>query len=341
MKRRVFLAGLGFAAAAVRASPVPEVARYEGADRAMRLVRGARREGELELYTSLAIDDMVALTTAFEAKYGVRIKVWRGSSESVLQRSVEEARAGRHQVDIFEANAPSLEALHRLGLLQRVRASVHDDLIPAALPPHREWAGSRLNVFVQAYNTKIIRRENLPRSYADLADPRWKGKLGIEDSDKDWFATLVTSMGEATGVELFRRVVRANGISLRKGHTALADLVVSGDVPLALTVYNFTAEQMKRSGAPLDWFLIPPTVARANGLALAKHAQHPNAAMLYYDFILGEEGQRMLLERGFQPASRRRTGPLPVDSLRVVDPALMLDESSKWTQLYHSVFMAR
>ena len=339
MKRRAFLALLGLAAHAAQASPVSDIAQYEGRDRQHRLEQGARREGSvLNIYTSLTVDDMGALNTAFEAKYGIKIRMWRASSEKVLQRVIQEARAGRHEVDIVETNAPPLESMHREGLLQAVRSPVQETLIPAALPSHREWAGSRLNVFVQAYNTDAVRREDLPKTYADLADPRWKGKLGIEASDEDWFATLVGALGEAKGVELFRRVVAANGVSVRKGHTLLTNLVASGDVPLALTVYNFTAEQTKRKGAPFDWFVIPPAIARANGVALARNAQHPHAALLYYDFVLGEDAQRMLVERGFQPASRDLRGPLPVESLRIVDPVTVLDQSDKWTKLYESVF---
>ncbi len=342
MRRRQFLAlcgGLGIAGAA-GATTVSDVAQYDGRDRQHRLEEGARKEGSvLDLYTSLTVDDMAALNTAFEAKHGIRIRMWRASSEKVLQRVVAEARAGRYEVDIIETNSPPLESLHREGLLQAVRSPVHADLIPAALPAHREWAGSRLNVFVQAYNTNAIHKEDLPRSYADLADPKWKGKLGIEASDEDWFASVVAALGgESKGVDLFRRIVAANGISVRRGHTLLTNLVASGEVPLALTVYNFTAEQTKRTGAPFDWFVIPPVVARANGVALAKHARHPNAALLYYDFMLGEQGQALMLERGFQPANANLKGPLPIESLRIVDPALVLDQSDKWTKLYQSVF---
>jgi iron(III) transport system substrate-binding protein len=339
VKRRIFLATILAAAFAANAATVPEVAQYEGRDRQQRLEEGARREGGvLDIYTSLTVEDMGALNTAFEAKYGIRIKMWRASSEKVLQRVVAEARAGRYEVDIIETNSPPLESLHREGLLQAVRSPVHANLIPVALPSHREWAGSRLNVFVQAYNTNAIRKQDLPKSYADLLDPKWKGKLGVEASDEDWFAAVVTALGERSGVELFRGIVATNGISVRRGHTLLTNLVASGEVPLALTVYNFTAEQTRRKGAPFGWFVIPPAVARANGLALAKHAQHPNAALLYYDFILGEDGQRMLVERGFQPANRNLEGPLPIDSLRVVDPDQVLDQSEKWTRLYESVF---
>ena len=342
MSGHAFVAALlaVFASAAGVASPVSDIASYEGADRAQRLAEGARREGGvLNVYTSLTLEDMAALNAAFEAKHGIRIRLWRAASDKVLQRVMSEARAGRHEADIVEAGAPSLERLHREGLLQTVRSPVHGGLIAAALPAHREWAGSRLNVFVQAYNTQALRKADLPRSYADLLDPKWKGKLGIEASDEDWFAVVLSQLGEEKGEKLFRRLVAENGLSVRRGHTLLTNLVASGEVPLALTVYNFTAEQVKRRGAPLDWFAIPPVVARANGLALAKHAQHPHAALLYYDFMLGEEAQRMLVERGFMPASRTLKGPLPVESLHVVDPAMILDQSQKWTKLYESVFI--
>jgi iron(III) transport system substrate-binding protein len=323
VKRRSFLAALG---AGALAPPLAE---------------GARDEAVLNVYTSLTVEDMGALNGAFESRHGVRINMWRAASDKVQQRVLTEARAGRHEVDIVETNAPPLEALHREGLLQAVRSSVHDGLIAACLPAHREWAGSRLNVFVQAYNTQAIRKQDLPRTYFDLLDPKWKGKLGIESSDEDWFAVVLGELGEERGLDLFRRIVATNGISVRKGHTLLTNLVASGEVPLALTVYNFTAEQLKRKGAPFDWFVIPPAVARANGLAIAKRAPHPQAARLYYDFMLGDDAQAMLVERGFMPASRKLKGPLAIESLRVVDPAMILDQEAKWSKLYESVFVGR
>ena len=326
---------------AVAADPVADIALYAGRDRTERLLEGAREEGGLNLYTSLTVEDMAALNSAFEAKYGVKVRMWRGASEKVLQRALTEARAGRHEVDIIETNAPPLEALHRERLLQAVRSPYHAELIPAALPTHREWVGSRLNVFVQAYNTKVVNKADLPKTYADLQDPKWKGRLGIEASDEDWFAAVIGELGETEGLRLFRKVVADNGISVRKGHTLLANLVASGDVPLALTVYNFTAEQLKRKGAPLDWFVIPPAVARANGLALARRAPHPHAALLYYDFMISQDGQRILQARGFVPTGRGLDGPLAGRPLIIIDPALILDQAENWVRLYESVFRSR
>jgi iron(III) transport system substrate-binding protein len=328
-------------AALISAALAADIAQYEGPDRAARLAKGARGEGAtLNLYTSLTVEDMAALNGAFEKQHGVKVNLWRAASDKVLQRVLAEAKAGRHDVDIIETNAPPLESLHREGVLERVRSPEHAALIAAALPAHGEWVGSRLNVFVQAYNTHLVQRTELPKSYAELLQPRWQGRLAIEAGDDDWFAGVVTALGEAKGLALFRELVAKNGVSVRRGHTLLTNLVASGEVPLALTVYNFTAEQLKRKGAPLAWYVIPPAIARANGLALARDAPHPHAALLYYDFMIGATAQRILAERGFVPARRELQAPLGAAPLRIVDPALLLDEGEKWTRLYESIFLS-
>src|SRR5262249_26339812 len=158
--------------------------------------------------------------------------------------TLAEAQAGRYDVDIVECNSVPLETLHRERLLQPVRSPSHADLGPAAVPRHREWVASRLSLFVQAYNTKLVRKDGRQRSYSDLLDPRWKGRLGIEASDEDWFSEVVRALGEEKGLRMFRDLAGANGLSVRRGHSALAQLVASGEVPFALTVYNFTAEQL-------------------------------------------------------------------------------------------------
>ena len=168
-----------------------KIAQMQGADRQQRLVDGARKEGELTLYTSAPVDDVAVLTGAFEKKYGVKVKVWRAGSEKVMQRAVTEARAGRFDADIIDTNGPEMEALHREKLLVEVKSPYLGDLIPQAIQPHREWVGSRINIFAAAYNTKMVKKEDLPKTYADLLDPKWKGKLGIEAEDWDWFAGVL------------------------------------------------------------------------------------------------------------------------------------------------------
>jgi iron(III) transport system substrate-binding protein len=139
---------------------------------------------------------------------------------------------------------------------------------------------------------------------------------------------------------VFREIVAVNGISVRKGHTLLTQLVASGEVPLALTVYNYKAEQLRAEGAPIDWFTIGNAIARPNGVAVARNAPHPHAALLYYDFELSEEGQRIIADREFVPTSRKVDTPLNKVPMTFVDARVTLDEYDKWKNLYTDLFGA-
>jgi iron(III) transport system substrate-binding protein len=315
------------------------VALYEAADRAQRLAEGAKKEGTVVIYTSAPPDDMAVLAAAFEKKHGVKLQVWRASSEKVVQRAVTEARAGRFEADIIETNGPDIEALQREKLLQEVRSPHLADLIPGAIPPHREWLSMRLNIWVAAYNTKLVQKEELPKTYEDLAHPRWKGRLGIEGGDANWFSGVVKQMGEERGLKVFRDIVAANGISVRVGHTLLTNLVIAGEIPMALTVYNYRVEQMKNRGAPIEWFIIPPTIARFQGMGLARRAPRPHAAVLYFDFML-TDGQEILLKRGFIPTSKSITTPLNQFPMTLLDPKIALDEHDRWSKLFKDIFLA-
>ena len=318
-----------------------ELAQYAGADREQRLADGARKEGALNIYTSAQTDDIGALTAGFEKRYGIKASVWRAGSEKVLQRAVAEARGNRHSVDVIETNGPELESLSREKILQAVRSPHLANILPQAIRPHGDWVGTRLNVFVQAYNTKAVKKEELPKSWDDLLNPRWKGRLGIEAEDQDWLAGVIAELGEARGTKLFRDMVATNGVSVRKGHTLLAQLVVSGEIPLALTVYNYKAEQLKQKGAPIDWFSIGKPIARPNGVGVARQAPNPHAAVLFYDYEISEEGQRLLAGRDFVPTNTRVETPFGKTAMSFVDPAMMLDQADKWTRLYEELFAAK
>jgi len=315
-----------------------DIALYQGADRAQRLAAGAKKEATLTVYTSVPPDDMAAVVSAFEKKHGIKVQVWRASSEKVVQRAVAEARGNRFEMDVIETNGPEIEALHREKLLQEVRSPHLDDLLRGTVPPHREWIGTRMNIWVAAYNTKLVRKEDLPRTYEDLLNPRWKGRLGIEASNANWFSGVVQEIGEAKGLKLFRDIVAANGVSVRSGHTLLTNLVVAGEVPLALTVYNYKVEQLKNNGAPIEWFIIPPTIARFQGVALARRAPHPHAAVMFIDFMLSD-AQDILLKRDFIPTSRKINTPLNQFPMKMLDPGVALDEHDKWDRLYRDIIL--
>jgi iron(III) transport system substrate-binding protein len=340
----LLLGGCGGSSAPASDAPVAamaDIAVYEGGDRLQRLIDGAKKEGQLTIYTSAQAEDLGAVISAYEKKYGIKTELWRAGSEAVLNRALQEARAGRNTVDVVETNGPELESLSREQILQPVKSPHHADLIAPAIRPHGDWVGTRLNVFVQAYNTRLVRKEELPKAWEDLLDPKWKGRLGIEQEDSDWLAGILGEIGEEKGKKLFKDIVAKNGISARKGHTLLSQLVVSGEVPLALTVYNYKAQQLKTEGAPIDWFAIGNAIARPNGVGVAKNAPHPHAAVLFYDFELSEEGQRLIATRDFVPTSTLVDTPLNKVPMTFVDAKVSIDEYDKWKSLYEELFLRK
>lgn len=338
------LAAIGvalFCAPAIAQAPsLADIATYQGPDREQKLIDGAKREKELTLYSSMPTEDIVALTTAFDKKYGIKVKIWRADSESVLQRILTEARGRRFEVDVMAGSSSALEPLYRENLLQEVKSPYLADLLPEAVAPHRQWAAVYLSTFVQAYNTTLVKPGKLPKTYQGLLDPEWRGRLGIEAEDFDWFAQVVIELGETRGLALFREIVAKNGISVRKGHTLLNNLVAAGEVPLALTVYGFSAEQVKRKGAPLDWFVIPPSIARATAAGVARNAPHPYAAVLFYDFLISD-AQAILASRQFVPSSRKIETPLNKGPLKLIDSAMMLDQAKKWQDLFQQIILSQ
>src|SRR4051812_30232164 len=327
--------------AAAPAAFAQDLLRYEGADRVEKALAAARKEGSLTLYTSFAEKDLPPLIAAFEKRYAMKVRVWRSASENVLQRTVTEARAGRYEVDAVHTSAIEMEALYREGILQPVAPPHGAKLLEGALRPHRGWIATYLSFWVQAYNTHLVRKEELPRRYEDLLDPRWKGKLGIEARVPDWYAALVTDMGEEKGIRFFRELVAKNGISVRGGHTLLNNLVIAGDVPLALTMYQYIVEGAKRKGAPVDWFVLEPVIGRMSGAGIARNAPHPNAALLFYEFMLSREAQQVLLSRDYVPTLASLPSPLAQRRFKLIDPAAAMDQHDKWQKSFEDVIVKR
>ncbi len=331
----LFLACLSAMQALAQPSDAAGLAAYQGADRARLVLEAAKREGELTLYSSMQVDSIAPLQKAFESKYGIKIRVWRGSGKDILQRVLTEAAGNRFDVDIAESDSFALEALYREGLLQPVDSPYLADLVPEALRPQHQWVGTRLNIVAGVYNTRLVKKESLPKSYDDLRDARFHGMLGIEADDYDWFGMLVGLMGEEKGLKLFRDIAATNGLSVRKGHTLLTNLVASGEVPIGLTVFMQNADVARKNGGSVDWFLLPPTVARPDAMGMARRAPHPAAALLFYDFMLSD-GQEIMLGRQFMPTSRRIPTLLSSGRIAVnfVSPDLVLDQGAKWQKLY-------
>lgn len=312
---------------------------YHGADRDKRLLANARKEGKVVVYTSLATKESMPLAKAFEKKYGIKVVLWRSTSDKVVQRAVTEARARRHAVDVIETNGPEVEMIAREKLLSEFHSPHFADLPPQAFPKHRLWVADRLNFFVVAYNTNKIKRADLPDAYDGFLDPKWKGQIALEATDSEWMAAIVKHWGER-GTKFFDQLA-ASRPGVRKGHILLAEMVGAGEVPVALTVYNSEVESLKLRGGPVDWKPVEPVIGRPQGIAVAKNAPNPNAGLLFADFVLSPEGQQLLHSMGRVPSSHKVKTELNNFTFTMIDPAVSLDESEKWETMWDNYFIKR
>jgi iron(III) transport system substrate-binding protein len=304
------------------------------------LVDRAKRDGSLTLYTSLAPTESKPLADAFERKYGIRVQLWRGLSDEVVQRAITEAKGRRYAVDVIETNGPEMEMIAREKLLGELRSAYLTDLPATAIPAHRTWFPDRMNFFVVGYNTAKVKRAEIPSTYEGFADAKWKGRIALEATDSEWMATLIKTTPGNKGADLVRKIAALQP-ALRKGHVLLASLVAAGDVPVGLAMYNSNIETLKRKGAPIDYVPVQPVVARPQGIGVARNAPHPNAAALFAEFVLSPEGQQLFESMGRVPASTKIKSEFNDFPFVVIDPVTVLDEATKWDKQWNELFVRR
>jgi iron(III) transport system substrate-binding protein len=324
-------------AAQTPALTTAQIGQWTGPDRMQRLIAGAKREGAVDIYSSATAEVLDAVKRGFERKYGIRVNLWKAASVTILQRALTEARAGRYAVDVIETPASELEAMDRERLLQEVKLPVFADLMPQAVVPRRGWIASRVIIFSGAYNTNLVRKADLPKTYEDLLHPRWKGKIGLEATDTNWFMSLVQSMGEEKGLKLFRDIGAKNGYSVRRGHTTIGNMVISGEIPLALNAYYHFVQPSKAAGAPIEALNLQPVLAVPSAAAAMRRAPHPHAAVLFLEYLLSD-GQPALTGRDGAVPTNVKYQRLPAGfKFNFVDVPRYVTENAKWRELFRQV----
>jgi ABC-type Fe3+ transport system substrate-binding protein len=331
---------LAVAAPCASAQAFADLASDDSPSHHQRLVAAAQKEGSLTLYTSNAAPTIQVLSADFEKRYGVRVNVWRASSAKVLQRMTAEKKADRWDFDAVSVSSPELEALYREKLLQEINSSSHKEMMEGTVPAHRGWAPQFINVFVQAYNTNAIKKQDLPKRWTDLLDARWRGKLGVEAKAGEWYCSLLRNLGEQTGGELFRQIAARNGFSVRHGNSVLANMVVSGEVPLALAVYSHMIDEAKQQGAPVDWFAIDPMVGRSNGIGVSRKPPRPHAALLFYEYTVSD-AQPLMLKMNYLSPVKKLASPLRGARILFVDPAADSAEVERCDNAYDALLKTK
>ncbi len=322
-----------------QAQSVAELAAYSGADRTQRLIAGARKENALMIYSSMTVADMGALINAFQAKYGVKAQHWRGSSEDIRNRVTREYSASRYDADLAETAGTDMEAMVREQVLQKVTTPVSKELIPQATFAHGQWIATRLSVFAAAYNTNIIKRADAPKTYEDLLNPRFKGKLAIEAEDANWFMAVVLSHGRREGPQALPRHRRPQRHVDPEGpHAAREPGADRRGAARAHRLQLSGGAAQERRRADRDRLPAARRLPFRPASACSGARRIPHAALLFQDFIL-TDGQKILAEREAVPTNPKvKAAP---DGLIFVDLPRFMDEGSKWTKLFRDTFTVR
>ena len=302
------------------------------------LVKRAQKEGELTLYTSMTSDIAEPVTEAFTDAYDIDVNLYRANSETVLQRIVQEQKAGFRGNDVVETNATEMLNLQSEGAMT-----------PYTRPPvetvgdigrFKTWTATRFNVFAPSWNTDRVKSGEEPTSWEDLADPKWKGQISMELGDYDWFLTLYgwfvkNGKSPEETEELFRAMAR--NAKVVKGHTVQAEMMSAGRFSIVASNYTYIVELLRRQGAPVGYEpLVEPVVVRPNGIGLMKTAEHPAAATLFTDWLL-TDGQDVLIDQAIVPSvESKQKGFADVEQIPV-DIDKLVKEDKKWSTLYDDI----
>jgi iron(III) transport system substrate-binding protein len=260
-----------------------------------KVLDGAKKEGRLLLYTGMDTEDANLFTGEFAKKYPfIKPEVFRASGEKVQTRFLVENRANVHNADVFQTSIVQVYQLKNAGLLAQYVSDESRSYPEGFKDAQGTWTAFYQIPYVIGYNTKLIAPKDAPASYEDLANPRWKGLIGMETEEYQWFYHLLQIMGRDKGLDYMKKLAGQN-LQMRKGHTLLAQLVGAGEIAIAVVVYSDRVERMKNKGVPIDWVRFKgPTISAINAASIPEKAPHPNSARLFVDFILSKDGQTLL-----------------------------------------------
>ncbi len=301
-------AGLALPAGMALAENAVDILLYKGADREQKLIEGAKKEGQVVIYSAMIVNQALRpLAEKFSKKYPfIKLSHWRADSEDIAQKISAEVRANNVVADVVEGTG--------VGELTTQAKLVQPYFTPAlaAYPeryrdPSGLWTPTRLSYYGIAYNTKLVPASRVPKTYADLLDPQWKGKMAWRIGTASGTALFLTNLrlawGEDNAARYFEKLKEQMIVNFGAGSArTLVDRVIAGEYAIALNIFAHHPLISKAKGAPVDSQLMDPVASTAATMSIVKGARHPHAALLLVDFILSKEGQEILLAAQYFPA---------------------------------------
>jgi len=325
--------------AANKPASVAELALYKGPDRQRILEEGAKREGKLTFYTTHVAN--APLVAAFQKKYPfLKVEVWRADTNVIASRVIEENKMARNGADAIEGTQMVNQTLQKLGLVQSYYsphiAVIEEDAITRAPDGNAFSVSFREGYIGLGYNTKLIPKGQIPKTYEDLLDPKWKGIMPIAGSStgSDWMGTMLTVKGEDFVKRVAAQDFKIHMVSAR----AILDMIINGEYRFSPTIYESHIIDSKKKGAPVDWIPIEPVHVNSGQIALSRNAPNPHAALLLIDFELSKEAAEMNKATGFTSARKDMPDEATYKKFYGIRS---VEEGRQWTNLFNQLFLKR
>jgi iron(III) transport system substrate-binding protein len=309
-----------------------------------KLLEAAKKEGTLVVYGSMNEEEALPYYKIFEDATGIKVSYVRASDTGIIGRIAIEHRAKQHSWDIAMTTP-----VNRLPdeVLAQVDPPQAKGLIPQARDPNRRWYGVYSNYNTPAYNTKFVKREQLPKTYEEFAlRKEWAGKVAIDKADTEWVMAMYQHYGEAKGRKIIQDIVAALNPVTTEGHLALARSIAAGEYWVALNNYTNLTVNVKLAGAPTDYWALDPVALIFGSVGVAANSSRPNAARLLVNFVLSREAQTQLTKRGRIP-TRPDTPSNPPDvnetllKQKVIPAVFSAAEQKRWQAEFSKLFRSK
>jgi ABC-type Fe3+ transport system substrate-binding protein len=307
-----------------------------------KVIEAAKKEGQLGWWTTIAQDQSQKIIEEFMKVYPfIKANYWRSGSVGIHNKVLIEARAGRPSWDVLSQTTPEfIDELKQKGVItpyhSQERRHFSDDL----KDKDGYWTGSYALPTGLGFNTQQVKREEAPKNYQDLLHPKWKGKkISVDDESYEFLVGLMQAWGRGPAIEYFKKLA-AQEPMIGRGNSQRTQLLAAGEFPLAIA-YTHTIEYAKAQGNSVDWVNLEPVVIKFDGIMLGSKAAHPNAAKLFIDFMLSQQGQR-LLQSFSRVTLREGTEPNPPRLIkgfkRVVLHPEKAQDAKESLRLYREIF---
>lgn len=337
----IFLCAGTATPAARKPATMADLALYMGADRQQILEEGARKEQNLTFYTTHILNR--PLVEAFQKKYPfIKVDVWRAADIALLPRILEEYKVGSYLCDVIEGTQLPMLVLQKEGIIQPFYVPnlihIQEEAITKSFGEGALRVATRESGIGLAFNTKLITREELPKSYPDLLDPKWKGKgkvaIGFDISGRSWMQAMLVTHGE----EFVRRMTDQSFDIQAVSSRGILDMIINGEYKFSPTIFDSHVSESKKKGAPVDWLALEPVPVNLGQLALPKHSSHPHAALLFIDFELSKEGAEIHKATGYSPTRKDVTG---VKTYKKFYGAKTVEDQVKGAELFDKLFLKK